>query len=243
VPADEPLLEPHRRSDVSTLTFGPGGDVTMVGESADSVEIDCAGERLSLSVDFPQSHLRRDLLAAVAAAHAVGVRAGGRLHVTLSPGRGQRTRLPGDVTLIDDSYNANPVSMRAALDELAATAERIRRERCGSAAAGRERRDEPRPRRVAVLGDMLELGEGALGYHAEIGAHAAATADVLVTIGPLAASIADRFPGEHLHADDARDAAVLVSALVRDGDVVLVKASNGVGLQHICEALRAGAPA
>jgi len=222
LPADEPLLDPHRRSDVATLTFGPGGDVTIAGETEDSVEIDCAGERLSLSLDFSQSHLRRDLLAAVAAAKAVGVRAGGRLHVTLSPGRGQRTVLPGDVTLIDDSYNANPMSMRAALDELAATAA---------------------ARRVAVLGDMLELGPGAERYHRELGEHAAATADVLVTVGPLAASMADRFPGEHHHAVDAGEAAATVPGLLRGGDVVLVKGSNGVGLRGVCEVLRAGAPA
>jgi UDP-N-acetylmuramoyl-tripeptide--D-alanyl-D-alanine ligase len=226
LPADEPRLGPRRRSDTSTLTFGPGGDVTMVGESDDTVEIDCAGERLLLTVDFSESHLRRDLLAAVAAAKAVGVRAGGHLHMTLSPGRGQRTLLPGGVTLIDDAYNANPVSMRAALDELAATAARI-----GAA------------RRMAVLGDMRELGDDARRYHVEIGAHAASTTDVLVTVGPLAASMADRFGGEHHHADDAADAAALVSDLLRDGDIVLVKASNAVGLQHVCEVLRAGAPA
>ena len=227
LPADEPLLEPHRRRDVSTLTFGPGGDVTIVGESEDGVAIDCAGERLSLIVDFSESHLRHDLLAAVAAAKAVGVTAGGRLRVALSPGRGQRTLLPGDVTLIDDAYNANPVSMRAALDELAATAERL----------------GGRPRRVAVLGDMRELGDDARSYHAEIGAHATATADVLVTVGPLAASMADRFGGEHHHAGDAAEAAAVVSTLLHDRDVVLVKASNAVGLQRVCEVLRAGAPA
>ncbi len=237
LPADEPLLDPHRRPEISTLTFGPGGDVTIAGESDDGVEIDCAGERLSLRVDFSESHLRRDLLAAVAAAYAVGVRAGGHLHVTLSPGRGQRTLLPGDITLIDDAYNANPVSTRAALDELAATATRLGRQR---QAADGDRLGDPAPRRVAVLGDMRELGDDARRYHAEIGAHAAASADVLVTVGPLAVSMADRFDGEHHHAQDAAEAAALVSTLLHDGDVVLVKASNAVGLQHVCEVLRAG---
>jgi len=226
VPADEPLLDPHRRAELTTLTFGPGGDVAMLTESEDRVEIDCAGERLSLVLDFRQAHLRRDLLAAVAAAKAVGVTPGGRLHLTLTPGRGQLTVLPGGITLLDHAYNANPVSMRAALDELAVTAERI-----------------GRPRRVAVLGDMLELGADGPSYHAAIGAHAAATADVLVTVGPLAASMADRFTGEHHHAGDAHAAAELTAALLRDGDVVLVKGSLGVGLKHVCEALRAGAPA
>jgi UDP-N-acetylmuramoyl-tripeptide--D-alanyl-D-alanine ligase len=160
--------------------------------------------------------------------------------VTLSPGRGQRTVLPGEITLIDHAYNANPVSTRAALDELAATAARIGRQR---QARGGDRPGDAAPRRVAVLGDMRELGDDARRYHAEIGAHAAATADVLVTVGPLAASMADRFDGEHHHAQDAAEAAALVTTLLRDRDVVLVKASLAVGLQHVCQVLRAGTPA
>jgi UDP-N-acetylmuramoyl-tripeptide--D-alanyl-D-alanine ligase len=243
LPADERLLDPHRRADLTTLTFGPGGDVTMLGESEDRVEIDCAGERLSLVVDFRQAHLRHDLLAAVAAAKAVGVTPGGRLDPRLTPGRGQLTALPGGITLIDDSYNANPVSMRASLDELAVIAERSGLERHGGRAPGRGGGELAGPRRVAVLGDMLELGAAGPAYHAEIAAHAATIVDVLVTVGPLAGSMADRFPGEHHHADDARAAAELTSGLLRDGDVVLVKGSLGVGLKHVCEALRAGAPA
>ena len=99
--------------------------------------------RSTFEVDFTEAHLRQDLLAAVAAARAVGVQPGGRLELALSPGRGQRRLLPGGVTLIDDAYNANPVSMRAALDAL-----------------GRHR-DRSRTARVAVLGDMLELGPDA----------------------------------------------------------------------------------
>ena len=242
LPANEPLLEPYRRAELTTLTFGPGSDVVVLAQTEDTIEIDCAGERLSLSLDFPQAHLRHNLLAAVAAARAVGVRAGGRLRLNLSAGRGQRTQLPGGITLLDHAYNANPMSMRAALDELAATAERIGAERDDGAGVGAGG-EQPAPRRVAVLGDMLELGDHARAYHAEIGAHAAITADVLVTVGPLAASMSERFLGEHHHAEDARAAAEITSSLLREGDVVLVKASNGVGLKRVCEALRAGAPA
>jgi UDP-N-acetylmuramoyl-tripeptide--D-alanyl-D-alanine ligase len=119
--------------------------------------------------------------------------------------------------VIDDCYNANPMSMRAALDDLAIT---------------------PASRRVAVLGDMLELGPSAPRFHAEIGAHAKAVGvDVLVAVGPLAAAIGDGFAGETHRAADAREAAELAAELVRPGDVVLVKASRGVGLELVCAEL------
>jgi UDP-N-acetylmuramoyl-tripeptide--D-alanyl-D-alanine ligase len=226
VPAGETLLEPHLRPDVETVRFGPGGDVTLAAEGEDWAEIDLAGERIRLSLDFTQAHLRTNLLAGVAAARAIGVTPGGSLHLRLSPGRGQHLQLQGGITLIDDAYNANPMSMRAALNELTATAKRLH--------AGR---------RVAVLGDMLELGPDGARFHADVGAHANGNADVLVTVGPLAAAMAGEFQGEHRHVADAAGAAELVPGLLRDGDVVLVKASNGVGLKLVCETLSAGAPA
>jgi UDP-N-acetylmuramoyl-tripeptide--D-alanyl-D-alanine ligase len=223
VPAGEPLLQPHLRSDLRTVSFGSEGDVRIVAQDATHVEIDAGGERIAFELDFTEAHLRQDLLAAVAAARAVGVTPGGRLELTRSPGRGQRVALPGGATLIDDAYNANPVSMRAALDALAA-----------SPADGR---------RIAVLGDMLELGPDAPHYHRAIGAHADGIVDVLVTVGPLAAEMAADFGGEHHHAADARAAATLVCELIREGDAVLVKASNGVGLRLVCETLTAATPA
>ena len=223
VPSGERLLEPHLRSDVRTISFGPGGDVQIVSEDSTHVEIDADGERIELDVDFSETHLRLDLLAAVAAARAVGVVSGGRLELALSPGRGQRHGLAGGVTLIDDAYNANPMSMRAALDALASMA-----------SSGR---------RIAVLGDMLELGPAAERYHREIGTYADGVADVLVTVGPLAAAMADDFRGEHHHAPDAGTAATLLAGLVQPGDVVLVKASNGVGLKLVCERLMVATPA
>ena len=90
---------------------------------------------------FTQAHLRRNLLAAVAAADARRRDPGRRVALELSPGRGQRVALADGVILIDDCYNANPMSMRAALEDLAQTAAR-----------------PTTPGRVAVLGDMLELG-------------------------------------------------------------------------------------
>jgi len=206
VPASEPLLEPHRRADVRTVTFGPGGDVSELP----------AG----LSVPFTSAHMRRNALAALAAARAVGVEPEGAVTVALSSLRGQRIALPGDIVVVNDCYNANPMSMRAALDDLAASAS---------------------GRRVAVLGDMLELGPGEVAYHEEIGALATtAGVDLLVTVGPLAAHIGPAFAGgAHHHVDDARAAAALLPDRLEPGDTVLVKASRGVGLEVVAQALEA----
>ena len=156
LPANEPLLAAHLREDLHTVTFGPGGDVAEIPPA--------------LVLPFSSAHMRSNALAALAAARAVGVEPRGRLDVRLSALRGQRIELPGPVLVIDDCYNANPMSMRAALDDLAASAP---------------------GRRVAVLGDMLELGPDAARFHEEIGAHAGAGGvDVLVTVGPLAAGMA-----------------------------------------------------
>ena len=129
--------------------------------------------------------------------------------------------LASGITIIDDCYNANPMSMRAALDDLAATAA------------------EPEgARRVAVLGDMLELGPDERDYHVQIGAHAAEVeVDVLVTVGPLAAAMSQAFDGEVQSVADAAEAAALLPELVAASDVVLVKASRGVGLELVCQAL------
>jgi UDP-N-acetylmuramoyl-tripeptide--D-alanyl-D-alanine ligase len=227
VPAHEPLLEPHLRHDLRTITFGDGGEVRLDRADDGHVEIGLLGLQLSLEVSFTQAHLRRNLLAAVAAAHAIGVIPEGRVELELSPGRGQRHTLPDGVTLIDDCYNANPMSMRAALEDLAATASRL-----------------PNSRRVAVLGDMLELGPREREFHAEIGEQAMrAGVDLLVTVGPLAERMADRFDGEVHAAADAAEASAMVPRLLGGGDVVLIKASRAVGLDVVCRALTsAGAP-
>ena len=237
LPAGEPLLDPHLRDDLETVTFGEGGDVQLVSYTDAEVVVDYRGEPVTFQVGFAEAHMRQNLLAACAAARAVGVKPGGRLELALSPGRGQRLELPSGITLIDDCYNANPVSMRAALDELAATAARL-----ASAEAGGQEPGHP-VRKVAVLGDMLELGPDGPAYHAQIGAYADAIVDVLVTVGPLAAGMAAAFDGEHHHAHDAREAAELLPSMLQSGDLVLVKASNGVGLKLVCETLSAAATA
>ena len=224
IPVDEALLRPHLRADVHTVTFGGrSADVHLASAGDDELEIDAQGERITLEVPFTQAHLRTNLLAAVAAARAVGVTPHGHVELMLSPGRGQRVRLPDGVTLIDDCYNANPMSMRAALDDLAATAAR-----------------EHAARRVAVLGDMLELGPEERTYHEQIGEQAnEAGVDLLITVGPLAAAMADRFDSDVQCVADASEAAALLPELLEPGDAVLVKASRGVGLELVCQAVQA----
>jgi UDP-N-acetylmuramoyl-tripeptide--D-alanyl-D-alanine ligase len=221
VPVDEPLLDPFLPEDVQLVRFGPGGDVDLA-----------VLDRLELP--FTSAHMRRNALAAVAAARAVGVEPSGRVDLELSAMRGQRRERQDGLTVIDDCYNANPLSMRAALDDLAA------------------QDVAPPARRIAVLGDMLELGPGERALHREIGAHAAASGvDVLVTVGPLAREMGPAFVGAleaqtAVHADggrravavpDAAAAAAAVRDLARPGDVVLVKASRGVRLEAVTAAL------
>ena len=244
VPAGEPLLGEHLRDEVHTVTFGPGGDVQLADHSPDGCVCILAGTsanmaglsppsdrdrantdpadatRIVLRPSFSQTHNLRNLLAAVAAARALGVTPGGEVTVRFSALRGERIRLSEDIVLIDDCYNANPMSMRSALDDLAQTAP---------------------GRRVAVLGDMLELGTDERRFHHEIGAHAAARdVDVLVTVGPLAAEMVTAFARAETHSvADAPAAAELLERLLAAGDTVLVKGSRGVGLERIGQALLA----
>lgn len=205
VPAGEPLLEPHRRSDLRTVTFGPGGDVDALPEG--------------LTVPFGSAHMRLNALAALAAARAVGVEPAGAVRVALSRLRGERIALADGVVVINDCYNANPMSMRAALDDLAETAP---------------------GRRVAVLGDMLELGPDERRFHADLGAQARdARVDLLVTVGDLAAHAGAAYGGEVHAVAGAEDAAALLPGLLEPGDTVLVKGSRGVGLEVVALALEA----
>jgi UDP-N-acetylmuramoyl-tripeptide--D-alanyl-D-alanine ligase len=164
-------------------------------------------------------------LAGAAVGHAAGLEPAVIVHA-LAGGwsaahRGQVHHL-GRVTLIDDSYNASPPSVTAALDLLAGLP----------------------GRRVAVLGEMLELGKGAVTGHREVGTAAAATVDLLVVVGAAAAPIAAGAraagldPSRILEARDREAALDLLRSRLRDGDVVLVKASRGVALELLVDALR-----
>jgi UDP-N-acetylmuramoyl-tripeptide--D-alanyl-D-alanine ligase len=257
IPTNEPLLAPHLRADLATVTFGEGGDVELVQWRADgeAVLLDrtpaggpqaSAGPRarrwsqsrepthagrkealvssapvsICLRPSFTQVYNLGNLVAAVAVARALGVTPEGTVQVRFSALRGERLALPEGVVLIDDCYNANPMSMRAAIDDLAETAP---------------------ARRVAVLGDMLELGPDAARLHREVGQYAAARGiELLVTVGPLAVEMRNAFAGEAHSVGDAAAAAELLGTLLREGDTVLVKGSRRVGLERVAEALGSG---
>ncbi len=224
VPAGEQLLERHLRADVDTLTFGDGGDVALEQAAHGRVRLRVLEQTIELQPSFAQAHNLQNLLAAVAAALALGIEpdelaAQGPLQVRFSALRGERLALRGGVVVINDCYNANPMSMRAAIDDLAETAP---------------------SRRVAVLGDMLELGPQAPRLHREIGLYAdEAGVDLLIAVGALAAEMRTEFDGESYAVADAAGAATQLELLLEEGDTVLVKGSRGVGLERVAEALGA----
>ncbi|HEX2410870.1 MAG TPA: UDP-N-acetylmuramoyl-tripeptide--D-alanyl-D-alanine ligase [Solirubrobacteraceae bacterium] len=213
VPAGEARLEPHLRPELDVVRFGEGGDVYLDGDV-----VVAHGERLDLELAFTARHQRTNALAAVAAALAVGVRPSGVIEAPTGALRGELVRLPDGALIVNDCYNASPLSMRAALDELA-----------DHAVAGR---------RVAILGDMLELGSEEVALHREVGALAErAGVELLVTVGPRAVAMLDTFDGEGHAVTDAGEAAALAAELIAPGDVVLVKGSRGVGLEVVASAL------
>jgi UDP-N-acetylmuramoyl-tripeptide--D-alanyl-D-alanine ligase len=168
-----------------------------------------------VSFNFTARHQANNAAAALAALDALGLPRPDRVDVDFSRWRGEEGELPGGGLLINDAYNANPVSMRAALAYLA------------ERAAGR--------RRVAILGDMAELGRTALAYHREVGEAAAELGvDELLAVGELArgyldAGVSGRWvPNVH-------EALRELDEVVRPGDAVLVKASRAVGLEGIAD--------
>jgi UDP-N-acetylmuramoyl-tripeptide--D-alanyl-D-alanine ligase len=229
VPADEPLLDPYLgREDLEVVTYGDGGDVRLLGfrlEEHAHLDLDVCGERLSLEFNFRSRHNATNTLAALGAYRALGLplaEAGlGAQHVALSRWRDEERSLSDGGVVINDCYNANPVSMQAALGHLV--------DRAGSR------------RRVAVLGDMAELGSDAAAYHRELGAAAArAGVDVLIAVGPLSRSYVEGAVGINAEwVESVEEAVPLVQALVRPGDCVLVKGSRAVGLEAVVDAVAA----
>ncbi|MGH3022937.1 MAG: UDP-N-acetylmuramoyl-tripeptide--D-alanyl-D-alanine ligase [Gaiellaceae bacterium] len=229
VPAGEAYLEPYlEREEIRVFRFGDGGDVRLSyfaahGESA-RLRVEAFGRPLTLEFSFSSRYNATNALAALAAFHALGLPLGkaqkGARHVRLSRLRGEELELPGGGTLINDCYNANPLSMAAALDHL--------RERCRGA------------RKVAVLGDMAELGPRGPSYHREIGAATArAGVEVLVAVGPLARGYVQGARGVPLTrwAPTVEQGLAALRSVLRPGDCVLVKGSRSMGLEVIGEAI------
>ncbi len=182
------------------------------------------GPDVSIDVAWPLAgrHQAANLLAAATCALALGVPAEtvGPCAASLRPARrrGEVHLLPAGITLVDDSYNASPVATSQLLGLLATTP----------------------GRRVAVLGEMLELGDRGVELHREVGAVAARSTDLLVAVGGEPAAALARAAGgvEAHHVVDAAAALGLLRTLLRPGDVVLVKGSRGIGLDEVVDGLR-----
>jgi UDP-N-acetylmuramoyl-tripeptide--D-alanyl-D-alanine ligase len=192
---DEPLLEPYlrRRDDLR-------------------VERVNASMALPFTTNYSSAHQLLNTRTALAVVEALGLPLPDReLHVEFSKLREEERPLPGDGLLLNDCYNANPISMRAALMHL-------------DARAGARRR-------LAVLGEMAELGAGAAAYHDEIGKLVRSIGVQVIAVGELARG----YGGEWVAT--AGEAADKLRAELRPGDVVLVKGSRSVGLEVVAENL------
>ena len=223
VPVDAGALERFLAGVPRLVRFGEGGDVQVLerrveGDATDALVHTPAGDQ-RFRFPFAEAYNLENALAAIAAGVAVGAEpaemAQRAPHIGFSRLRGERLQLGDGIVLVNDSYNANPVSMRAALDHLAAMP-----------VAGR---------RVAVLGEMGELGPESAEFHRGVGAHAReAGVDILVGVGEPAR---DYGPDELVA--DPIEAADLLAEQLGSGDAVLVKGSRAAGLEAVAENLRA----
>jgi UDP-N-acetylmuramoyl-tripeptide--D-alanyl-D-alanine ligase len=202
VPADFPVerddLEVIRvGADVRLESFEPPVLATSIG---------------TVEVDFTARHLGANALTAFATARALGLDLPERVDVEFSAWRNEELPLPGGGVLVNDAWNANPVSMRAALEHLV------------DLAGGR--------RTVAVLGDMAELGAYSEEGHLEVGrAVAVLGIDEVVAIGPQARAYGGRWVAT------LEEGLAVLDGLLQPGDCVLVKGARAMGLERVAEVL------
>jgi len=194
------------------------------------VEARVFGRLLSYRIGTAGRHIALNSLSVLAACHALGVAPAqvGHAFAELKPpvGRGERTMLSvagGEALLIDESYNANPASVRAALANLGAV------ELSGKA------------RRIAVLGDMKELGEAGPSLHEGLADAVEANGiDLVFAAGPLMKHLVDRLPKDKvaLHAGTSAELVDAVCAAIRPGDAVTVKGSLSMKMALVVKALK-----
>ncbi|KAA0273904.1 MAG: UDP-N-acetylmuramoyl-tripeptide--D-alanyl-D-alanine ligase [Acidobacteria bacterium] len=222
IPAREEALGPHLRDSLEVLTFGPGGDVFALSSSVatgrTSALIGTPNGEAEFDFPFAEAYNLTNALCAVAIGSALDLdpaaMAARTARIEFSRLRGERIELPGPIVLLNDCYNANPIAMRAALENLAASA------------GGDDRR-------VAVLGGMAELGPESPRFHADIAALARELGiGPLIGVGELA-----RDYEPDAWAPDADAAIAVVAPELRPRDVVLVKGSRSVGLERLADGI------
>lgn len=212
----------HEKADARVV------DVALHPECS-CVSAEVCGQAITYKVGIPGRHWVINSLGVLATVKAVGADlglAGLKLAELVAPeGRGNRrtiTTPEGSFSLIDESYNANPTSMEAALEAL------------GLSRLG------PRGRRIAILGDMLELGGDAVRLHRELGPMMIeAGIDIVFTAGTSMAALDHALPPSMRggHADDAEQLLELVVRSIRPGDAVMVKGSFGSRMGSVVSAL------
>ncbi len=222
------------------ISFGAheDADARLIGlaqhPTCNCISADIDGQAVTYKVGAPGRHWAINSLAVLAAVRALdadlGLAALTLAEVSPPKGRGERHRIEigdGSLLIIDESYNASPVAMTAALETLGAV------------------EVEPLGRRIAVLGDMLELGATAPELHAGLApALEAAGVDLVLACGPHMARLFEALPKHRRGAYEATSAQLLprVEATVRAGDTVLVKGSLGLDMAPIVQALRGLGP-
>jgi UDP-N-acetylmuramoyl-tripeptide--D-alanyl-D-alanine ligase len=225
----------RRRGIVRILGFGehPAAEARLIGcelqATGSRISAEVLGRRLDYELHLPGRHWVQNSLAVLAAVSGLqldlGLAAAGLAVLAPLKGRGQRRRITfaeGSFELIDESYNASPAAMRAAFAVL------------GASEPGRG------GRRIAVLGDMRELGRAAPRLHAELARPLAeAGIDLVLTCGTLMAELSQALPRQRrgAHATDSQTLVPAVLATLRPGDVVLVKGSLGSRMAPIVDAL------
>lgn len=230
IPADNPhtaRLKKAAERYGHIVTFGAGeADVQLISYDEDTAtaEAEVFGQTVRYRLGAPGRHVADNSLTVLAALHVAGrdvAKGAAALHGFSAPkGRGRRLTLTvdgGEAVLIDEAYNANPASMAAAIASLGLT---------------------PATRKVALLGDMLELGDTADALHRGLAPLLIeADARIVHTVGPMMMHLRQALPPERRghHAQTADEIASLVE--VRAGDAVLVKGSNAVGLGQVVDAL------
>ncbi|MDX1483565.1 MAG: UDP-N-acetylmuramoylalanyl-D-glutamyl-2,6-diaminopimelate--D-alanyl-D-alanine ligase [Alphaproteobacteria bacterium] len=240
--ADNPYFEllsaeARSRGITTIFSFGEneGADVRLTGFQPNGhsrVSCEVLGEKIDFTLALPGRHSAQNAMAVLAAVRALGgdlAAAAAALGTMETPeGRGARAmiELPrgGTATIIDDSYNAAPTSMRAAFHVL---------EEATPGEGGR---------RIAVLGDMLELGPGSARAHEELAEDLlAAKVDLVLTTGANMIHLDDTLPRSKRggHTNEAAGLIPLLRRVLRPGDVVLVKASHNQNLGQVVDALLA----